>query len=239
MTLLNTLKRILPHELRQTMKRRLFFVRDMRTRLENLRRAGFLCTGVIDGGAYEGGWSREFWHVFPEAPSVLVEPQTEKTAFLSRAAAAHPGSRVLCAALGAEPGRVSMILGETNSRVANEETAGDRVEVAQTTIDAILHDIAELTPNMLKLDLQGYEVEALKGCSDLASVFEVIVIEVSILRIGEVPIFHELDGYLEERGFRLYDFIPQYYRPRDGALWQGDAFYVRRDSSLIESRDWA
>ncbi len=60
----------------------------------------------------------------------------------------------------------------------------------------------------------------------------------SVLRIGEVPIFHEVNTVMEDHGFRLYDVIPQYDRPRDGALWQVDAFFVRHDSALIASRSW-
>src|ERR1019366_8538169 len=46
------------------------------------------------------------------------------------------------------------------------------------------------------------------------------------------------DPFMEARGYRLYDVLPQYYRPRDGALYQMDVFYVRNDSALIASRSW-
>jgi len=44
---------------------------------------------------------------------------------------------------------------------------------------------------------------------------------------------------MDENGFRLYDVVPQYYRPKDGALWQMDVFYVATHSPLVPSRDWA
>lgn len=34
-------------------------------------------------------------------------------------------------------------------------------------------------------------------------------------------------------------FPPMYYRPLDGALWQGDAFFVRDDSPMVASEQWA
>jgi hypothetical protein len=43
---------------------------------------------------------------------------------------------------------------------------------------------------------------------------------------------------MEARAYRLYDVLPQYYRPLDGALWQMDVFYVRHDSALVASRRW-
>lgn len=71
------------------------------------------------------------------------------------------------------------------------------------------------------------EIEALRGADEDLPGFEVIIMEISILRIGDFPIFHEMDSFMEEKGFRLYDLLPQYDRPLDGALWQIDAFYVR------------
>jgi hypothetical protein len=44
--------------------------------------------------------------------------------------------------------------------------------------------------------------------------------------------------YMDRWGYRLYDFLPMYYRPLDNALWQGDAFFVRNDSQLVSSLSW-
>jgi FkbM family methyltransferase len=240
MSVLDLFKQSLPQELRQSLKRKLFAVHDMATRLANLRRAGFVCSGAVDGGAYRGGWSRDFWSVYPDAPTILVDPLPEVATSLRELAAKRPPSTFHAVALGSASGRVTFRRDETNSAIVSpDKPTSASISVPVVTIDELLRGTREFVPNLLKLDLQGHEIEALKGCSKLAASFEVIVTEVSILRIGDVPIFHELDGYLDGNGFRLYDFIPQYYRPKDGALWQGDAFYVRHDSPLIASREWA
>jgi hypothetical protein len=109
----------------------------------------------------------------------------------------------------------------------NDDADQNTVEVDVTTIDSILQT-SLLKPNLLKLDLQGFELEAMKGCQSLQDSFEVIITEVSVLRIGDVPIFTEVDQFLEQRNFRLYDVIPQYYRPLDGALWQCDAYMCEK-----------
>ena len=43
---------------------------------------------------------------------------------------------------------------------------------------------------------------------------------------------------MEAKGYQIYDIVPQYYRPLDGALWQIDAIYVKEASPLISSRQW-
>ncbi len=237
---IDAVKRILPNELRQDLKRILFRVNDMRARLANLRRAGFVCTAAIDAGAYEGDWTRTLWRSFPGVPVLMIEPLPSKAEKLSNLAR-NNRSQFVAAALGGKSSTVAFLLDETNSQVVNASAATDRdlISVSMTTIDDLLRASPSFKPNLLKLDLQGYEVEALHGCHDPAGLFEMIVIELSVLRIGDVPIFTEVDRYLEDKGFRLYDVIPQYYRPLDGALWQCDAFYVRKDSALISSRKWA
>jgi hypothetical protein len=52
-------------------------------------------------------------------------------------------------------------------------------------------------------------------------------------------VFREVMDFMADRGYRLYDIIPMYWRPRDGALWQCDAFFVRDDSPLVASESWS
>jgi FkbM family methyltransferase len=68
------MKQILPHTWRQALKRRQFVVRDGTSRLQTLRRAGFVCTGAIDGGFYQCDWAHEFWSVYPLVPVLMIEP---------------------------------------------------------------------------------------------------------------------------------------------------------------------
>lgn len=232
--------RLLPHRWRQWIKRRLMVVRDMTSRLRNLRQAGFRCTGAIDGGAYRGDWSLEFQGVFPDAPVLLVEPQPGCRSLLEALVAEHPGWEIAQAALSEAPSEACFRLGESNSGlVASEIETPATIKVQCRTLAQLLCDRPAFRPNLLKLDLQGHEIEALRGADEHLPRFEVIIMEISILRIGDVPIFHEVDSFMEEKGFRLYDLLPQYDRPLDGALWQIDAFYVRKDSALVASRAWA
>jgi FkbM family methyltransferase len=229
---------MVPHRWRQGLKRKLFAVHDMRTRLQNLARAGFVPTGAIDGGAYHGEWTRDLWSVWPECPVLMVEPQPNCTTALGEFARRVKGSKVISAALSSQIGPAHFHLSESGSAICDKTFGSASITIQKTTIQNLLKENTDFHPNFIKLDLQGHEIEALEGAKDL-KVFELIVLEISILRIGDVPIFSEVDRYLEERDFRLYDIIPQYFRPRDGALWQVDGFYVNRGSSLIESREWA
>jgi FkbM family methyltransferase len=232
------LKQLLPHEFRQRLKRSLFAHADMTSRLINLRRAGFSPAGAIDGGAYRGDWTRVLWKIWPGVASVMIEPQPDQFQILTSLAKKTMGSVVIPKAISRRVGEVSFRLGGSNSSIVSRDISDQTICVACTTLDTILDDLPYCRPTLLKLDLQGHELEALDGAGRHFAQFEVIILEVSILRIGEVPIFSEVDSYMSGRGYQLYDLLSQYYRPLDGALWQIDAFYVRRDSRLLASRRW-
>jgi FkbM family methyltransferase len=236
--MLGIVKQLFPHEFRQRLKRRLFSHQDMKTRLANLSLAGFSPAAAVDGGAYQGDWTRLFWETWPGRPSLMIEPLPTQRGVLESLAAETAGSAVVSNALGRKRGEVRFVCQETNSGVASEQDMANTIVVPCTTLDTILDERDGIQPDLLKLDLQGHELEALAGCEKRLRQFEVVILEVSVIRIGDVPTFSEVDRFMNGQGYRLYDVLPQYYRPRDGALWQMDVFYVREDSALNSSRSW-
>ena len=57
-------------------------------------------------------------------------------------------------------------------------------------------------PALLKLDVQGFEIEALKGCEDLLSYFNFIYIECSFVELYKgQPLYTEIKRWLESRNF--------------------------------------
>jgi FkbM family methyltransferase len=142
---------LLPHRQRQALKRRLFVVRDMTTRLQNLRRAGFVPTGAIDGGAYRGDWAVEFWSVFPAVNVWLVEPQPGCQESLHRLVRQHPGSQVIASALSAEAGMAEFSLGETNSGLFTGDLHSPNViQVPTVRLEDLLLNYPLVQPNLLK-----------------------------------------------------------------------------------------
>jgi len=170
---------------------------------------------------------------------LMVEPQPAAQHHLRDLAASVAGSEVLAAALSDQAGSVSFHLQESNSGIRLGPSSPEgAIKVPRTTLGAIVQERREFAPNLLKLDLQGHELQALLGAGDQLSCFEVIICELSLIPIGGVPIFAEVNHFFEQHDYRLYDVLPQYNRPLDVSLWQVDAFYVRQDSALIASSSW-
>jgi hypothetical protein len=104
----------------------------------------------------------------------------------------------------------------------------------QTTVDAAVSaHYGGRAPDLLKLDVQGYELWVLKGSEKSLPGIRVILAEVNLLDIHEgVPLLHEMTSWLAQRGFVAYDICGLTRRPLDDALWQVDMIFVRQDDGL-------
>ncbi|MEB3350071.1 MAG: FkbM family methyltransferase [Cyanobacteriota bacterium] len=177
--------------------------------------------------------------MFPHVPVLMVEPQPAPQALLDELGGSVAGSEVPAAALSDQAGSVTFVLQESNSGIRTGPSPDEgAISVPCTTLATNLAERPDAGPNLLKLDLQGHELAAMRGAGDGLARFGVIICELSVIPIGGVPAFAEVNRFFEEQGYRLYDVLPQYDRPLDGALWQMDAFYVRRGSALVSSTSW-
>lgn len=80
----------------------------------------------------------------------------------------------------------------------------------------------------LKIDTQGYEGRVLRGASQLLSRAVGLCLELSFtpLYAGQ-PLYREIAGYVEERGFELWDVAPAFVDPQTERMLQIDATFFR------------
>lgn len=209
--------------------------------LKDLAAHGYDPRVVIDGGAHLGAFSTAAQALFPRAKFHLFEPQRACQATL-RALCADRGYELYPFALGDAPGEVCFEEGEaaeTGAHVVPAGTPGSR-RVKIETLDNVFETI--IGPGdrtMLKLDLQGYELHALRGAKTLLPMVEIVLTEVSFYRQAYEPTVAELVSFLDERGYELYDIASLGPRFRDNRLQQGDFLFVKRGSALLADNRWA
>lgn len=104
-------------------------------------------------------------------------------------------------------------------------------KVNVTRLDSILPGIlkgGEKDRLMLKLDVQGYELKALRGADGIFDQVELVDIEVSLLPLYEgQPSLVELIDFFESRGFIPVSFENGFTDPRNGHALQVDAVFMR------------
>lgn len=239
-----TFSRFLPNEWRRKVKNTLFDMPDMENSLRRMQRLGFNPATAIDVGAYIGDWTRTFKLIFPRAKVLMVEPQLNYLGRLHGIAATAPDVELAPVLLGARqsPG-VPFRLCESASSVLTESASHEPVttiSVPMTTLDAVTASTAFARPDIIKLDVQGYELEVLKGGEQTLSSAEAVLMEVNLIRIlDRAPLFHESTQFMSEHNFQVYDICTFFRRPYDGALWQVDVIFVRTSSPLVACKRWA
>lgn len=221
-------------------------VGDMRAFLEDIAARGFCPRHIMDVGANYGEWSILARSLFPAARFTLIEPQIEMKPSLDRFCAATSGARWIN--VGAGPENKEMLLTvwpdmAGSSLIPTPEEAWSygkkQRKVRVQTIDSILEEHGLPVPDLVKMDIQGYEIEALKGASGVLGKTELIILEVSLFRFSEhQPLAHEVIEFMAKHGYHIYDFCGFLRRPYDGALGQTDMVFVQEQSRLRASRQW-
>ncbi len=109
-----------------------------------------------------------------------------------------------------------------------------------TTIDQIVDEYySGKSPEFLKIDVQGYELEVLKGAERSLSGMSAILAEINLIDIHEnVPLLAEIVQWLDARDWVVYDICGLSRRPLDQALWQSDFIFVPRHSPWRSDKRW-
>ena len=82
--------------------------------------------------------------------------------------------------------------------------------------------------SLLKIDVQGYELEVLQGCEDILQKFSHLYIECSFIELYEgQALAHQIIAWLEERNFVLSSVHNLYYG-KNGMALQGDFLFSQR-----------
>jgi FkbM family methyltransferase len=233
---------LMPEKWKRYIKAELFQVPETESSLRRMKRLGFNPAVAIDVGAYVGDWTRSFRQIFPDSRVLMIEPQASKIAILTRVAMGLRNVELRPALLGAKAeATVGFWESETASSVLAESENKRRPNtyLPMTTLDAITEGSPFARPNFIKLDVQGYEIEVLRGGGHTLESTEAVLMEVNLLGLHEgVPLFHESADYMGKQGFQVYDLCNLVRRPYDGALWQADVIFVRNSSPLLSSKRW-
>ncbi|WP_394729424.1 FkbM family methyltransferase [Altererythrobacter sp. GH1-8] len=209
--------------------------------IQNLCEAGFAPGTIIDVGANVGEWARSIGDIFPHASIHMIEAQPELSSALA-VSAKHIGDRASyeIALLGAQTSaEVSFYRIGTGSSVMEEVTNLDKeiVKLPMKRLDEIDLKIAKSGPTFLKLDVQGYELEVLKGAETILAGAEAVLMEISLLPYNRgAPLMPEIIAFMDNRGFVPYDICGQQRRVSDRALFQIDMIFVQKDSALRRHR---
>jgi FkbM family methyltransferase len=171
---------------------------------------------VVDIGANRGQFALCIRRLYPQAQLFCFEPLRKPALSWVRNFGSDPRARLFNQAIAAESGSATMSVSrwdvsssllpfaqaQHDNFPLTEEASREVVET--TTLEACIEPQAIRPPALLKLDVQGFELTALKGCGALLQRFDYVYVEASFIElyVGQA-LATEVIGFLFGHGFRL------------------------------------
>jgi FkbM family methyltransferase len=196
---------------------------------------------VLDGGANTGQYAAKLRAHGYEGSIVSFEPST--TAFAQLAANAERDGAWRCRneALGAYTGHAELLLAANSvSSSVFEATpellasvpmarASGRERVPIVRLDDVAGELSlDGRAAMLKLDVQGAELDALRGAEASMRRIELIEVEQALVPMYRgAPTLAELFAFLDAHAFRLVSIEPNTLDPRTSHVIEVNALFAR------------
>lgn len=194
---------------------------------------------VVDVGVNHGQFLHLASRLWPASDIIGVEPNAALAEKANTYYAGNPRIRINACAVGAENGEIELFVtaNDQNSSI-HEPTAAfhdDRTAdgvvrtepVALRRLDALLDGVQG--PMLVKIDVQGAELEVLQGAGDRLDDISVIIIESPFEDSYDGAAgFDEIYRFLTARGFAYEGALGQLNSKHTGRVRQEDSIYVRR-----------
>lgn len=198
------------------------------------------CRTVVDIGANRGQFSLAVRYVLPGARIVAFEPLPGPAERFREVFAGQSMVQLVEAAVGPKEGESEIhVAGRDDSSSLLPITSlqdelfpgtacNGSASVRMTRLESAVAEADVVAPALLKLDVQGFELNALHGCEALLQQFTWVYVECSFVELYESQaLADEVVGWLRDRGFRIGG-IYNLSRDRTGRAVQADFLFERR-----------
>lgn len=197
---------------------------------------------IVDIGAAQGSWSLLAERYWTNQAYLLFEPLEERQKELSDIAKSRLNFHITAAAAGRESGTIYLSVSDDldGSGVTSDPSHLKTRSVNVVSIDNEVARLGLQGPYVIKLDTHGFEIPILEGCASILDQVSLFIIECYGFKIADNSLlFSEMCAYMDGLGFRLFDLVDVMNRPKDGAFWQCDAFFLKKNHTLYSDNKYA
>ena len=198
---------------------------------------------VFDIGVAYG--TPSLYAAYPNAFYYLIDPVKESVPFMEEWRK-KIDAKILNIALGSKEGtnyleiEVRQNIAGTTLLKQNGDADTPVVETYSVPIkrfDEVIKDFE--TPALCKIDVQGFELEVLKGMTKVIDKIDVFIIECHLIdTLVNTPIFIDVLNFLQKNDFVVYDILSHGHRPLDNALAETDLVFVKSKGIFRKDNRW-
>ena len=203
----------------------------------------YIPRSVVDVGASDGRWTRACLRHFPAARYLLIEPLPNHAIALNALSHENANVEYIRCALSRAAGRgVLMEHGFQSSMFCSHDDLpfGSPVQVMVTTLDSIIAERRFSSPDYIKLDIEGSELDALHGAELVLRTCSMVQVEMNLMPFRKgMPLMHEVVSFMGSKGYRILDVVGVYARPLDGLPAQCECFFVNTNKELVKDWRWS
>jgi FkbM family methyltransferase len=211
-----------------------------------LKLCGTMEPFVIDGGTHTGTFVDEIRKSCSRARFLCFEPNPMLASALRDKFSSTKDVQIVQSALGSSCGTavfninkssatssLAAITGPTTGVLNKLTTTLERIEVLVTTLDQAMSEHSYAICDIIKLDLQGHDLQALKGAEAALKSAKVVIVEVWFTPVyTKGTTFAGIYEFMGNHGFEIYSFAGLHYSTSDRLLWS-DAIFVRNDAGVL------
>lgn len=194
---------------------------------------------IFDIGANRGDTIEEYVKLFPDAQIYGFEPFAESFNILQTNVKMYQNVKCYKTAIADKPGNQDFFVNknaDTNSLLEPQKTGlrsdilvanKTKIVVEVITIDSFCEAKKISCIDILKMDIQGGELAALKGCEGMLSnqSIKLIYLETLFVRLYKNnPLFHDISKHLEGFNYYLQDLYDPFYG--NGSLTCCDSIFL-------------
>lgn len=191
----------------------------------------------IDGGAHNGSFILKLRDEgFMNSQICAFEPMPKVAAAISKID--DKKITVFAQALGAKDGTIDFNINSrtvTSSPLEPNMTKkyypgltdlSEKITVPVVKIDTLVREKIIPQPDIIKFDLQGYELAAFQGAVETLAQVKMIYTEVEFVELYKnQPLFHDISLFLAQNNFSLFNLY-NLGDHTDGQLIAGDALFL-------------
>ena len=178
--------------------------------LRKLKAQNLQIDTVYDIGACTGTWTSQVkqsvlinsnFFLFEGNPA-YTDILSNKGNFVHMGVLSNPGRDSVSFYNGSDTG--DSYYKETTKHYENKEA----ITLPCRTLDSVISEFNLPTPNLLKIDTQGSELDILKGATSIINNVELVYLECPIIQYNEgAPSIGEYINYMKEKRFVPYDVL--------------------------------